>query len=189
MENQRFDDLTRKLANGVSRRRVLGGLAGGALAAVGLRGGATAKPNKVDLCHLTGNGSYRHINVSVNALDAHLRHGDRIPDTCDENSELDYATCECACPPTDCGPGYILDGRSCLCRCQDYERGTIAEFGVRCTENGVCLDTAEGIRECVDNSPGACTTDEGCESSDDCTDGWRCVMVSGFGDNHCCPPG
>jgi hypothetical protein len=39
-------------------------------------GVATAAPGKVDLCHVTGNGSYRPINVSVNALAAHLRHGD-----------------------------------------------------------------------------------------------------------------
>jgi hypothetical protein len=40
---------------------------------------ARGKAGKVDVCHRTGNGSYRPINVSRNALDAHLRHGDAQP--------------------------------------------------------------------------------------------------------------
>lgn len=39
-----------------------------------------ASQGKQDVCHLTGNGSYHMINVSVNALPAHLRHGDVLPD-------------------------------------------------------------------------------------------------------------
>jgi hypothetical protein len=39
-----------------------------------------APQGKVDVCHLTGNGSYHMINVSANALPAHLRHGDVLPD-------------------------------------------------------------------------------------------------------------
>ena len=35
---------------------------------------------KVDVCHVTGNGSYHLINVSANALPAHLGHGDVLPD-------------------------------------------------------------------------------------------------------------
>ncbi len=34
---------------------------------------------KVEICHLTGNGSYILINVSSNALDAHEAHGDMAP--------------------------------------------------------------------------------------------------------------
>ena len=34
---------------------------------------------KADVCHLEGNGFYHLINVSVNALPAHLAHGDGIP--------------------------------------------------------------------------------------------------------------
>ncbi len=36
--------------------------------------------DKVDVCHLTGNGSFHEINISANALPAHLRHGDVLPD-------------------------------------------------------------------------------------------------------------
>ena len=35
---------------------------------------------QVDVCHRTGNGSFHEINISMNALDAHLRHGDVLPD-------------------------------------------------------------------------------------------------------------
>jgi len=31
---------------------------------------------KVDVCHRTGNGSFHHISISMNALPAHLAHGD-----------------------------------------------------------------------------------------------------------------
>ena len=34
---------------------------------------------KVDLCHLTGNGSYRLINVAAAAVPAHMAHGDILP--------------------------------------------------------------------------------------------------------------
>jgi hypothetical protein len=35
---------------------------------------------KQDLCHLTGTGGYHVINVSLNAVPAHLRHGDILTD-------------------------------------------------------------------------------------------------------------
>jgi len=35
---------------------------------------------KVDVCHRTGNGSFHEINISGNALSAHLGHGDVLPD-------------------------------------------------------------------------------------------------------------
>lgn len=34
------------------------------------------RAEKVALCHLTGNGSYRQIEVSINAMPAHIAHGD-----------------------------------------------------------------------------------------------------------------
>jgi hypothetical protein len=33
---------------------------------------------KVDICHITGNGSYQVINISENAVPAHLNHGDKV---------------------------------------------------------------------------------------------------------------
>jgi hypothetical protein len=58
-----------------------------ALLLVVLATGAIAGGNnqKVTLCHLTGNGSFHQITVSVHAMPAHLRHGDVLPD--------DYGDC------------------------------------------------------------------------------------------------
>ena len=40
------------------------------------------KPDKkVDVCHVTGNGTYRLINISKSAQQAHIDHGDAIPGT------------------------------------------------------------------------------------------------------------
>jgi len=64
---------------------------------------AVAKNVKVDVCHLTGNDSYHVINVSENAADAHLAHGDwlvtdevcgdEIDNDCD--GEVDEDCCPC----------------------------------------------------------------------------------------------
>lgn len=64
---------------------VPGGLAGGAGTDLAGGDGADAKGggggggNKVDVCHITGNGGVNQLNVSVNALPAHRGHGDAIP--------------------------------------------------------------------------------------------------------------
>jgi hypothetical protein len=42
---------------------------------VALAGG----PEKVDVCHHEGNGSYHLINISSSALPAHIEHGDALP--------------------------------------------------------------------------------------------------------------
>ena len=40
----------------------------------------TRANEKMTLCHRTGNGSFHQITISVNAVPAHLRHGDVSPD-------------------------------------------------------------------------------------------------------------
>lgn len=40
---------------------------------------SAAPKAKVDICHLNGKGNYNLINVSENAKDAHLDHGDALP--------------------------------------------------------------------------------------------------------------
>jgi uncharacterized protein (TIGR02145 family) len=35
---------------------------------------------KIDICHREGNGSFHTINININALPAHLTHGDIVPD-------------------------------------------------------------------------------------------------------------
>lgn len=43
-------------------------------------GSALAGQDMVDLCHVTGNGSYQLISVAEPAVEAHLNHGDVEPD-------------------------------------------------------------------------------------------------------------
>jgi hypothetical protein len=40
---------------------------------------STKVTGKTDVCHRTGNGSFHVINVSVNAVPAHIAHGDGLP--------------------------------------------------------------------------------------------------------------
>ena len=60
-------------------------------AAADIEVGVAAKASKVDVCHSTGSESnpYNVINISGNALDAHLNHGDEIAggSVLDENCE------------------------------------------------------------------------------------------------------
>ncbi|MBE3075336.1 MAG: hypothetical protein IMZ75_10385 [Actinobacteria bacterium] len=65
------------------RIRTLAGLTGMGLAAVLLAApGAFAAPaSKVDICHVTGDGSYQLINVAENAQPAHIDHGDVLAET------------------------------------------------------------------------------------------------------------
>jgi len=37
-----------------------------------------AKKDKINVCHLKGNGNYKIININKNALPAHLAHGDMV---------------------------------------------------------------------------------------------------------------
>ena len=68
-------------------RRLLLTLLFPALLIVVLATGAIAGGNneKMTLCHVTGNGSFHQITVSVNAVPAHMQHGDALVD--------DYGDC------------------------------------------------------------------------------------------------
>ena len=110
MDGKGFDDLTRKVAQGMSRRTMLRGLIGGGAAVVAARTGATlaAPAAKQDICHVEGNGSFHLINVSVNALPAHEAHGDGYLGTNAHCSACGDACSEIdACTPARC------DGSSC----------------------------------------------------------------------------
>ena len=64
-----------------------------------------ARAPKVEVCHIPpGNPENRHtISVSKNAVDAHLRHGDKLTACCFANSECDDGdrclidTCDIVC--------------------------------------------------------------------------------------------
>ena len=72
----------------------------------------TEKANKVDICHITGNGSYHVINVSTSAQSAHLAHGDHLAGTfyldADGDGQGDPGI------TSDCmDPGYVDNGDDC----------------------------------------------------------------------------
>ncbi len=86
-----------------------------------------AKKPKVDVCHVTGNGSYNLLNVNGNAQQAHLDHGDGLADSTvgapagqkfDEACNL-VAAAVCPCgtewstltftPNASCAPGGLGD--------------------------------------------------------------------------------
>lgn len=79
MDANTFDRFTRSLSSGTSRRSVLRGLFGGAAAIAGVSRAAGAPAAKVDICHYDRDtGTFDIINVSGNALQAHLNHGDMV---------------------------------------------------------------------------------------------------------------
>jgi hypothetical protein len=66
----------------IANRSVSSGLclsAAAVLVVASLPDEAFGRQARVDVCHLTGNGSYNLITVSESALDAHVRHGDGQP--------------------------------------------------------------------------------------------------------------
>lgn len=106
MDGSEFDRFVRSLASSRSRRSLLRGAAAAAVGGVVLRGlpAAAARDPKVTLCHATGNGSFRQISVSQNAVDSHLAHGDGYL-----GSDLHCSACGSPCPS-----GTICDGGACI---------------------------------------------------------------------------
>ena len=81
MDGNNFDELTRKLASGISRRSVLRGLVGGAAALVGIKSSEAlaGKASKTTICHATSSASNPWVMITVNdnsLLPAHYGHGD-----------------------------------------------------------------------------------------------------------------
>jgi Hint-domain len=111
MDGRGFDDLVRRLAARQSRRSVLRGVIGGgaALLASRSRRVLAAPAGKVDICHLDEEGVYHLIPVNGNAVDAHLAHGDQLPDACGPN---------CACCILDLQTGCLGNEECCSGICQ-----------------------------------------------------------------------
>jgi hypothetical protein len=69
---------------------------------------------KVDICHMTENGTVLALNVSANALGGHLRHGDWLPQEYFEDADGDgfgdpaFVVEACAAPE-----GFVPDGTDC----------------------------------------------------------------------------
>ncbi len=111
MDDHRFDDLTRRLATGRTRRSVLKGLVGGgaALLATGA-GSALAKPSpekKVTVCHYDANtGQHVEISIAQKALASHLQ----------QHPEDEEGACE-ACTPVGCQYGEWSVWSACSVEC------------------------------------------------------------------------
>lgn len=176
MDQERFDQMTRALASGQSRRGVLKGLVGsvlgGALAGMGLASGA-AKPAKVGICHWDkDNGSYTYIEVSERAVRAHAAHGDMTH----IDPETDESNCG-ACGKT-CNPGESCVGGTCKCGTNDAcnpnetcEVGTGSSAGFhicRCGEDDGDFFGCGRRGSCV---AGICTCggEEACDSGEVCS--------------------
>lgn len=109
MDSKRFDGIAKSLATGKSRRSIVGGMFGGALALTRLSRAGAAPASKMDICHYDEEtGLFHLINVSGNAIDAHMAHGDFTPGTVvTTNLSLDATNPS----PIDTGV-YLADGES-----------------------------------------------------------------------------
>jgi len=131
---------------------------------------ASAANERIEVCHVTGQGSFLRLEVNINALDAHLDHGDHLPyatyadadgdgygdpDTMSEECELDEGRVangdDCDDDDADLHPDAldtILDGID-----QDCD-GADAFAAVECADDASVLAASPGA---VDGSEGACT--------------------------------
>lgn len=110
---------------------------------------ATKPAPKVDVCHRKGNGSFHLINVSGNALAAHIDHGDGQPGDAvpgDPSKEFDGACgqIDVGPPPTTAFASPEASGKTVTLSC---DPGTViaviqATYGGNCTTSGLSYDPA-----------------------------------------------
>lgn len=184
MENQRFDEIARSLANPTSRRGLLRGVIATALGgALGMTGAVrgVAQADKVRICHLTGNGGYVQIEVSRDALSAHAGHGDLIDDSsCPVGESLDYATCTCG-GTTSCEPDADADTCAGQCGAIANNCGQVVECEPCCTPVATCPPGRCGA---LDDGCGG-TIDCGCTDRDVCIDTTCCAPISMCPEGRC----
>ena len=133
MDGQRFDELTRTMARGTSRRQALrlvgGGLAGALLAAVGRGGSAGAAPRTCDdlearCLEAVGDAcreEEEHPHMSP--YPCYAEHGggacrtwfERCPQACDPS--FNAGTCESGCPNGGVCLALLNPAGRLMCRC------------------------------------------------------------------------
>ncbi len=157
MDGRNFDDLTRRLAAGSTRRSVVRGLAGGMAAIAGVAGFARADAKdqaKVTICHKPGTPAQKTKEVPASAVDGHLGHGDYLG--------------ECKECPKECPGKCDKDGKCPKEQCPK-------ECPYDCDENGECPTCPKECPETCDEN-GECPPDGGCQSDEDCPDGGMCLV-------------
>ena len=154
MDGQAFDRFARGLAGRLSRRQVVGGMAGGAAALLGVRAsGVDAAPPRVGVCHATGNANHpwEQVTVSQSAANRMVSKGDILfIDCCPGDS----------CPNfyDSCGGG----GTPGACGCD----GVPYEWYAANTSNGDGNSFGwwipDGLKQTCIIGPGSTTSSETC---------------------------
>lgn len=150
MDGQIFDDVTRRLALGTSRRSVLRGLLGLGAIIIGARAAdARAQPDGrcSALCkELFSPGPERGRCVSQGARGEGPCAGGCAGTTCVAPSVVNATTCRCECEATACDAfGEYRNQETCACDC-------LAPNFIEC--GGVCCYTGGSgnmFEQCVDN--------------------------------------
>jgi hypothetical protein len=206
VDGPKFDDLTRALGQGRSRRTLLRGLAGGV---AGLVAGAVARTNagvaarELSICHATGdsNAPYQTLTIPQEEMNQHARHGDflRVECCADGDCPNQYG----ACGRGTCQTGYcvqlpIAAGTACDPG-QSGVTGGVCDGAYTCTASDAPVVCPEGRVALVNGSCAVpCPGGEGCNvcSANRCistSDGLVC-SVGGSGlrcssNNADCPVG
>ena len=144
MDGQKFDDITRALATGTSRRRVLKGLLAGAVGVVGLRRAAKVSAGPAgtrvlgESCRETADcTANQNLECQKVAETGAFRcecatgfiscQGQCVSINCPGGGQLDTTTCTCVCPTgtelcnnscvQSCTSPFVLNTSSCACEC------------------------------------------------------------------------